>query len=95
MQELGTAAQYGINPVVLMFNDNAWGVLSQVDNFNGRVIGTDLVNPDFVKLFDAYGFEATRVSTLDELVNSLDSAIGSGRLQAIEVRIPSGFANFR
>lgn len=97
MQELGTAAQYGISPVVVMFNDNAWGVLrqGQVDNFNRRVIGTDLVNPDFVKLFDAYGFESTRVSTLDGLVNALGTALGSGRLQLIEVGIPSGFGNFR
>ena len=30
IQELGTALQYGISPVVLVFNDNAWGVLKGV-----------------------------------------------------------------
>ena len=96
-QELGTAAQYGINPVVVMFNDSAWGVLKQrqQDNFNGRVIGTDLVNPDFVKLFDSYGFEGRRVSTVDELVSALSSAVKSDQLQFIEAQIPNGFANFR
>ena len=96
-QELATAAQYGINPVVVMFNDNAWGVLKQrqEDSFNRRMIGTDLVNPDFVKLFDSYGFEGTKVSTLDELTKALDSAIKSDRLQLIEAQIPTGFANFR
>ena len=46
-QELGTAVQYGINPIVLMFNDNAWGVLKgyQSARFNERHMGTDLVNP--------------------------------------------------
>ena len=28
-QELATAAQYDIHPVILMFNDNAWGVLKK------------------------------------------------------------------
>ena len=97
LQELATAAQYGISPVVVMFNDSAWGVLKQrqQDNFNGRVIGTDLVNPDFVKLFDSYGFEGRRVSSVNELVSALDSAVKSDRLQFIEAQIPNGFANFR
>jgi len=96
-QELATAAQYGINPVVVMFNDNAWGVLKQrqQESFRGRLIGTELVNPDFVKLFDSYGFEGTRVSTVDELVRALDYAIKSDRLQLIEAQIPMGFASFR
>ena len=68
IQELGTALQYGISPVVLVFNDNAWGVLKgvQKDTFNGRYIGTDLRNPDFVKLAEAYGAPATRVHNLDD-----------------------------
>ena len=95
MQELATAAQYGIGPVVVMFNDNAWGVLKQRQEevFNGRVFGTELVNPDFVKLFESYGFQGTRVSMVKELVTALDSAVGSDRLQLIEVQIPTGFAN--
>ena len=97
MQELATAAQYGINPIVVMFNDDAWGVLKQrqEENFDGRMIGTELVNPDFAKLFESYGFEATRVSTVSELVTALDSAVRSDRLQLIEAQIPTGFANFR
>ena len=57
IQELGTALQYGISPVVLVFNDNAWGVLKgvQKETFDGRYIGTDLRNPDFIKLAEAYG----------------------------------------
>ena len=97
MQELATAAQYGIAPVVLMFNDNAWGVLKQrqEENYGGRVFGTELVNPDFVKLFESYGFEGTRVRTVNELVKALDSAVKSDRLRLIEAQIPTGFANFR
>ena len=92
-QELATAAQYGIHPVILMFNDNAWGVLKkyQEDRFGDRLFATDLVNPDFAKLFDSYGFGATRVSTVAELGPALDEAISSGKTHLVEVAIPDGF----
>ena len=92
-QELATAAQYDIHPVILMFNDNAWGVLKkyQQDRFGDRLFATDLVNPDFAKLFDSYGFGATRVSTVAELGPALDAAISSGRTHLVEVAIPDGF----
>ena len=96
MQELGTALQYGINVVVLLFNDSAWGVLRdrQRDHFDGRYFATDLVNPDFIKLASAYGLRATRVSNLKELSRALsDSADGSFHL--IEVQTPYGFAEFQ
>jgi acetolactate synthase-1/2/3 large subunit len=96
-QELGTAVQYEINPVVLMFNDKAWGVLKgyQQDRFNGRLMGTDLVNPDFVKLFESYGIEATRVGTVAELTNALGKAVAADRIQLIEVMIPNGFGTLQ
>ena len=96
-QELATAAQYGIHPVVLMFNDNAWGVLKkyQNDRFgNGRNFATELVNPDFVKIFESYGFEGTKVSTLSELSRGLENAISSGRTYLVEVQIPDGIGAF-
>lgn len=96
-QELATAAQYGINPVVLMFNDNAWGVLKdrQRDNYNGRIMGTDLVNPDFVKLFESYGFEGTRVTSVEGLAQALQDALAADRIQLIEAQTPDGFGAFR
>ena len=92
-QELATAAQYGINPIILMFNDNAWGVLKgyQANNYNSRFLGTDLVNPDFVKLFESYGFEGTKVSTVEQLSRALEQAVASDRTQLIEVQTPNGF----
>ena len=95
-QELATAAQYGINPVVLMFNDNAWGVLKsyQRANFNGRLMATELVNPDFVKLFESYGLEGTRVNTVTELARALKAALAADRVQLIEAILPNGFGAF-
>jgi len=93
-QELATCAQYGIHTVILMFNDNAWGVLKgfQKDRFGeGRRFATDLVNPDFVKLFESYGFEGTKVSNVNDLGKALESAIASGKTQLVEVQTPDGF----
>ena len=93
-QELATCAQYGIHPVVLMFNDNAWGVLKgfQGDRFGeDRKFATDLVNPDFVKIFESYGFEGTKVNTVKELGKALENAIASGKTQLVEVQTPDGF----
>ena len=92
-QELATAAQYDVHPVILMFNDSAWGVLKgyQKARFGDRLFATELVNPDFAKLFDSYGFGATRVSTVAELGPALDAAISSGKTHLVEVAIPDGF----
>ncbi len=97
IQELGTALQYGISPVVLVFNDNAWGVLKgvQKETFEGRYIGTELRNPDFIKLAEAYGAPATRVHNLDELTTTLADALTGNTLHLIEVATPHGFPAFR
>ena len=93
-QELATCAQYGIHPVVLMFNDNAWGVLKgfQGDRFGeARRFGSDLVNPDFVKIFESYGFEGTKVTDVKQLGKALENAITSGKTHLVEVQTPDGF----
>ena len=95
-QELATAAQYGISPIILMFNDNAWGVLKdyQKQMFDGRYMATELVNPDFVKLVESYGFEGVKVSTVAELTRALEDAQSASTVRLIEAQIPDGFGAF-
>ena len=96
IQELGTCVEYGLNPVVVVFNDNAWGVIRyfQKTKMNGRHIASDLRNPDFVKLAQAYGANGMRVSSLEGLVRALESALQSDTVTVIEVLTPDGFAAF-
>ena len=96
IQEIGTCVEYGLNLVVLVFNDNAWGVLRyyQRTRNNGRYIASDLRNPDFVKLAEAYGANGAQVSSLKELVPTLESALKSDTITIIDVQTPNGFANF-
>ena len=67
--ELATAVQHRIATVTLIFNNNAYGNVKreQVEKYGGRVIATDLHNPDFVKLAEAYGAQGLRVETPEAL----------------------------
>ena len=51
VQELATAVMYGINAVVVVFNDSAFGNVrrDQSDRFNGRIYGSELHNPGLRK----------------------------------------------
>ena len=96
MQELGTAVQHGLAPVVVLFNDNAWGVLKefQQQRLGGRTFAVELENPDFCKLAGAYGIEAVRVNTQDQLLEELRRALKSDRIRLIEVETPQGMPSF-
>ena len=97
MQELGTAVQYGISPIVLLFNDNAWGALQSMQrrSMGGRYFGSDLVNPDFVALAQAYGIAAARVHGADQLLDELEAALARNAISIIEAAIPEGLEAFR
>ena len=96
IQELGTCVQYGLNPVVLVFNDNAWGLLRhfQKTRTNQRYIASDLRNPDFTKLAEAYGAHGVQVASLQDLVPALEAALNAETITVIDVLTPDGFAKF-
>jgi len=91
-QELATAVQYGIAVVTIVFNNNAFGNVrrDQQNLFDGRVIGADLVNPDFVKLAESFGVSAERARTPEELRVSLERAFAADEPYLIEVPIERG-----
>jgi acetolactate synthase-1/2/3 large subunit len=88
-QELITAAQYGIHPVLVVFNDNAYGnvLRAQMEQFDGRLIGTELRNPDFVKLAEAYGVRGVRAQDADKLEKALREALSIDLATVIEVPV--------
>jgi acetolactate synthase-1/2/3 large subunit len=94
--ELATAMQYGINVVAVVFNDNAYGNTNrdQLDNFGGRVIGTELVNPDFAKYAEAFGAVGVSLRSVDQLEGAIRDGIADDRPVVIELpmeRLPSIF----
>ncbi len=90
--ELASAVQYGLNVVTVVFNNQAFGNVrrDQIQGFDGRVIGSDLVNPDFVKLAESFGVAAYRAHTPEELKRTLASAFAADAPVLIEVPIKTG-----
>jgi acetolactate synthase-1/2/3 large subunit len=88
-QELSTMARHGLNVVAIVFNDNAFGNVRRIqkESFAGRVIASDLRNPDFAKLAELFGVEGRRADTPQRLRAALEDALGRDRPALIEVPI--------
>lgn len=91
-QELATAVQYGINLVTLVFNNDSYGNVyrDQKQQFAGRVLGSELVNPNFVALAESFGVSASSVSSPQALRPALERALAADRPVLIEVKVPRG-----
>jgi acetolactate synthase-1/2/3 large subunit len=76
--ELATAVQYGLPLAIVVCNDNAYGMIkaAQERRYDGRVIDTELRNPDFVAYGRAFGAHAERLAGPDELAGALRGAWG-------------------
>lgn len=63
-QELATAAQYGATPLVIVVDNQEYGTIRthQERDYPGRVSGTQLKNPDFALMADAFGGCGVRVT---------------------------------
>lgn len=91
VQELATAVQFRIGVVTLVFNNNAYGNVrrDQRERFDGRVVASDLVNPDFVKLAESFGVGAARVTSPDHFRPVLEKALADGGPYVISVEVPT------
>ncbi|HET7607284.1 MAG TPA: thiamine pyrophosphate-dependent enzyme, partial [Gammaproteobacteria bacterium] len=92
VQELATAAQYGIALVTIVFNNNSFAnvLRDQQLQFGGRTLGSRLHNPDFVRLAESFGVAARRVKEPHELRRVLEAELAAGRPALIEVPLEAG-----
>jgi acetolactate synthase-1/2/3 large subunit len=76
-QELATAVQYGAKSIIVLLNNGMLGTIRmhQEREFPSRVGSTELVNPDFVALARAYGYEGARVRRTEEFETELVAAL--------------------
>jgi acetolactate synthase I/II/III large subunit len=90
VQELATAVQFNIGVVTLVFNNNAYGNVrrDQRERFDGRVVASDLVNPDFVKLAESFGVAAARVTSPETFRPALEKALAHGGPYLIDIEVP-------
>ena len=87
-QEIETAVRLGLNLVVLVLDDSAYGMIrwkQAVDNFADY--GMTFKNPDFVKYAEAYGATGHRVGAVEDLLPTLEQAFSSGGVHIVAVPI--------
>ena len=86
-EELATAVQYGAAVIVVLFNNNMYGTIRihEENRLEGRVNGTQLVNPDFHALALAYGAHAERVTRTEEFAPAFERCLASGKPALIEM----------
>ncbi|MGE5246611.1 MAG: thiamine pyrophosphate-dependent enzyme [Betaproteobacteria bacterium] len=89
VQELATAVHHRLGVVAIVFNDNAYGNVRRIQQqrYRGRVIASDLTNPDFVAMADSFGVAGERVASAGGLREVLAQAIARDRPALIEVPI--------
>ena len=87
-QELETAVRLGLNLVVLILQDNAYGMIRWKQGVDGFPdFGMTFGNPDFVAYAKAYGAEGSRVERADDLAPMLEAAFAGGGVHLVTVPV--------
>ena len=92
MPELSSAVENKIGLITIIFNNNVYCNIrrDQMTNYEGRLMGADLVNPDYMKLAESFGVQGYRVSSPAQLRPALEKAIAQDVACLIEVQTPKG-----
>ena len=87
-QEIATSVQYQLKVIFLVIDNGMHGTIRmhQERNFPARVYGTDLVNPDFAALAQAYGAIGEKVTRTAEFAPALERALGADRPSLLWLR---------
>ena len=88
-QELATAMQYQANIIIVVVNNGIYATIRmhQEREYPHRVIGTDMINPDFVALARAYGAHGELVVKTDDFESAFERSKAAGKPALIEVRL--------
>ncbi len=87
--EMATAARHGLNVVVIVFSNDAYGNVrrDQAQRYSGRVFASGLTNPDFKAMAESFGLGAWRVRTPEELRAALRQALKADAPGLIEMPV--------
>jgi len=85
VQEIETAMRLGIAMVVLIWNDNGYGLIKwkQLNQF-GRAAHVDFTNPDFIKLAESFGARGHRIERAADLLPTLEQALAEETVTIID-----------
>jgi acetolactate synthase-1/2/3 large subunit len=89
MQELSTAKRYSIGLVTVLFNDGHYGNVRRIqrDRYGGRYFASELTNPDYRLLAEAFGIGYARAHDPAALSGALREALPAGQPALIEVPV--------
>jgi acetolactate synthase-1/2/3 large subunit len=89
MQELATAIQFRLGIPIIIFNDSTYSAVKdeQKQSRGGRYLAVDLVNPDYVKLAEAYGIPGVRAESPEALTAAIREALARDQPTIIDVPI--------
>ncbi|GHA41588.1 thiamine pyrophosphate TPP-binding domain-containing protein [Amylibacter ulvae] len=87
--ELGTAMQNDLRPIVIIFNNGSYGTIRmhQEGKYADRISGTELLNPCFEDISRAYGFDYHHVTKTDEFIEAFQSVKGHGGIIELVIDI--------
>ena len=97
-QELATATAYGAGRLISIVVDNgSYGTIRmhQEREYPGRVSGSDLFNPDFAALAEAYGWRAHRVETTEQFEPAFRAALEGGRPTLLHLKLDTNVITSR
>lgn len=87
MMELATAVQHGVNIKIVLMNNGRLGMVREVQTnaYKNRLMAVCLDgNPDFVKLAQAYGIEAMRVTDEENAKSAIERLVNSKGIILVE-----------
>ncbi|HEY2538725.1 MAG TPA: thiamine pyrophosphate-dependent enzyme [Stellaceae bacterium] len=89
VQELSTAARHGIDIVAIVFADGAYGNVRrmQKEDYGNRLIGVDLLNPQFPKMAESFGLAGVKTTSPEGLRRELAAALKRRGTTLIEVAV--------
>jgi acetolactate synthase-1/2/3 large subunit len=92
MPELASAVAHNIGLVTMVFNNRSFANVrrDQLTGFDGNLVGSELVNPDFVALAESFGAAGYRVDSPDRLQPVLEKALANDAPAVIEIETETG-----
>jgi len=89
LNELATMALHQIAAIAIVFTDDAFGNVRRIqqEQFGGRTIASDLLNPDFLKLAEAFGVVGRLADTPEKLRMAIEESVRADEPTLIAVPI--------
>ena len=88
-QEFATAVQYNAAIIVIVLDNSQYGTIRmhQERDYPGRVVGTQLRNPDFAAMAVAFGGHGEHVERTEDFAPAFERALASGKPAILHCRL--------